>query len=276
MSRSPLRPPLPARRTLLAMLLLLELLLAGLAGCAGCRQRIPLPAKAITDPLRLRDALVARYAEVRNARGEAKVELFSAEGYTPFSQVLVVERPARLHIEALSPFDAPLGIFTCDGERFQLYDLKEQRFYHGPATPENMARLLPLPLPPTDLVEVLLGSAPLLPAPTGVAWDEAAGHYLLMLALPEGQHQVVRLDPRDLTVLSARVETAKGRTIYLLEFDDFAGTPAGRLPRSIHVEMPAAEVDLTLSWKEREVNVEIPAEAWSQEPPRGARIERLP
>ena len=40
--------------------------------------------------------------------------------------------------------------------------------------------------------------------------------------------------------------------------------------------MPEKEIDVTLTWREREVNVAIPAKAWTQEPPRGARIELLP
>ena len=244
-------------------------------GCLGPPGPVPLPLDAVLDPRRLHAAVLDRYGQRRSVRGEARIDLFNEDGYLPFSLMAAAQRPGRLHLEALSPFDAPVAILSCDGERFQLYSLKEMTFYHGPATQRNISRLLPLHLAPGDLVELLLGGAPLLPEPPRVGWDGEQGHYLLRLRGPDGREQRLELDPGDLAVLSSRVETREGELVYQLHLSDHAMHGQLRLPGTVRFEMPSDEVDLTLRWREREMNVSIPAEAWSQQPPVGARMEHL-
>lgn len=48
---------------------------------------------------------------------------------------------------------------TSDGERLWLLSRGSAR--EGPATPENMARLVPIPLRASELVDVLLGGVPI-------------------------------------------------------------------------------------------------------------------
>ena len=257
----------------------------GLAGLllgvllTGCPPTIPPPPNALQDPQQVHLAVQARAASLQSVRGEAKVELFSEEGYTPFSLVAVAARPDRLHLEVLSPFDMPLGILTADTGSFQLYSLEEKLFLHGPASAENIARLIPLPLPPAELVELLLGSVPLLPDPQELRWDPTRGCYELQVALAEGPRQRLWLDPRDLTPRESRYESPTGELLYRLQLEEpstLPGHPGVRLPRLIKVEMPAREIELSLRWQDRELNVEIPPAAWTQQPPRGAEVRRLP
>ena len=49
------------------------------------------------------------------------------------------------------------------GSVFGLWDARENVYYRGEATPENVSRLLPIMLPVEELVVVLCGSAPILP-----------------------------------------------------------------------------------------------------------------
>lgn len=250
---------------------------AALLLCGACFcKRAPLPPGALLEPARLRAALAERRQGTRSVRGEARLELFTEEGYAPHSQVIVAERPGRLHMEALSPFDMPVAVLTSDGDRFQLYSLQEGVFYHGPATPENLARIIPLPLSPTDLVEVLLGGAPLLPDAGRVRWDGRTGQYVFTLTDASGHVQELRLAPDTLDVLSSRVETPGGKLLYSLQFEDHEFSDGVRLPRRLRFEMPSREVEVELRWKDVEVNARIPPEAYTQEPPRGVRQERLP
>jgi len=221
-------------------------------------------------------ALRQSRAKVRSVRGEAKLELFTEQGYAPHTQVIVAERPGRLHLEALSPFDMPMAVLTSDGERFQLYSLQEGVFYHGPASPENLARLIPLPLAPGDLVEVLLGGAPLLPHPGRVRWDGRAGQYVHTRTAASGHVQELRLAPGSLDVLSSRVETPGGDLLYAVALEGHRAVDGVRLPKKLRFEMPSQEIELELRWRDVEANAQIPAEAYHQDPPRGVREEHLP
>ncbi len=254
---------------------LLGLLALTLAGCPP--PRYPWPETGFRQPAELLQALRQEAAPRQSVRGEARIELFSEQGYAPHSQVLVAERPGRLHVEALSPFDLPLAILTCDGERFQLYTLQDQTFYRGPATPENLARLLPLPLAAPDLVLALLQSAPLLESADALEWDGEQRQYVLRLSSPaRGLRQTLRVDPTGPRVVASRLEDAEGELVYSLSFAQFVGSGPARWAREMQFEMPAQEIEMTVRWKDWELNAALPAEAWAQEPPRGARVEELP
>ena len=84
-------------------------------------------------------------------------------------EVVVAERSGRLRFETLSPFEQPLSTLVSDGAKFALYDLGKKRYYHGPATPTNLSRLLPIRMRGVDIAQLLLGEPPLIaPTPTGL------------------------------------------------------------------------------------------------------------
>ncbi|MEM1024959.1 MAG: outer-membrane lipoprotein carrier protein LolA [Myxococcota bacterium] len=127
---------------------LLSLLFVGVA-CAGQR---PPPGPPPTP-----EALFRELQAADRLATEADIEWFG-EDRARFRGILVVERPNRFRIEVLSPFEEPLEVVVSDGQT--LWRLTPDRFRTGPATPERVAEVLPVPLSPEDLVALILGGAP--------------------------------------------------------------------------------------------------------------------
>ena len=71
-----------------------------------------------------------------------------------------VKRPASVRLEALTPMGDPAAVLVADQGRFALLDLRNNVFYRGPATPENLSRLIPVPLRDDELVSVITGDIP--------------------------------------------------------------------------------------------------------------------
>jgi len=67
-----------------------------------------------------------------------------------YSLHISVKRPASLRIEALSRWETRSRPRRRPG-RFALLDLRTNVFYRGPATPENLSRLIPVPLRDEEL-----------------------------------------------------------------------------------------------------------------------------
>jgi len=120
-----------------------------LCGCAG--QRPP------SGPAPTPERLFAKLDAAKRLATEADIEWFGADR-ARFRGVLVAERPDRFRIEVLSPFEEPVEVVVSDGDT--LWRLTRDRFRVGPATPEHVADVLPVPLSPEDLVAMVLGGAP--------------------------------------------------------------------------------------------------------------------
>lgn len=237
----------------------------------GC-PRPPLdfgPRGRVTDPAELVAALVARRAAVRSVSGEARANVTTPKGGGGLDQFIVAESPESVRIEAISFFGQPVAVLTSNGVAYQLADLRANTFHEGAATAANVSRLLPLRLPPEELVSLLLGVPPLLDdaLPVALAVDEPARAYVLTLS--DGTtRQVIGLDPATLRPLFVEMPAREGLSGYRAELDRFDG-PAD-LPKRVVLRSDDRQVQVELAWRDREVNPAIDPALFTQTPPEGS------
>jgi outer membrane lipoprotein-sorting protein len=250
-------------------------LLLSLAVAAACARRAP-PPDLSPDPAALLAEVERTQARVQRVSGEARVKILSPGGDGTVTQFVVAERPDRLRLDTLDFFGNPAAVLVTDGGRFALLDLRKGVFFRGAATPENLARLLPLAIPAEELVLLLCGAAPIAAGrPTAVE----PGDGVLRLTV-EAADRVQRLDVGagaavhastvsalpGLSPRPARYDVTFGR------FRDRAGRP---FPGTVRLEAPGSGVRVDLSWKEIEVNAVLPEGSFTLAPPPGARIVDL-
>lgn len=243
------------------------------AGPLERRDLTPLPEPARALEL-AREAGRAR----RNLRALGRVTYFGAEGRVRLRAVLVAERPDRFRFETLSPLEQPIDVMTCNGSR--LYLLSKEKLAIGPATPENIARLLPLPMHPEEVVDTLLGGAPTSARfePTAIAWEEPdLRRWVLTLTGVAGDTARLFIDPVRKVVVAMQLLEPGGQVRLRVDFADFedAGSEAGELPRTIAIAMPARDLEVDIKLREVDVNVPLDAGLFQIEPPPGVVPERL-
>jgi hypothetical protein len=161
-------------------------------------------------------SLASRRAAVTSVRGRARVKNGVAGLWT--REAIVVRRPSDVRIDVLSPFGLTLAVGT-DGSVLWVYPPAEGARYEGPATPENIVRLLGAPVTVADLVDVLLGLPPARP-PTGPVGMEVAaeGQYVLTLPFEDGvQHLWFAGDTHDLV----RAEETRAGAVLEVGFGDY-------------------------------------------------------
>src|SRR4051812_10316481 len=112
----------------------------------------------------------ALYFQVKKAHGvpetlscDAKAFVEAPENGGRYALHVSVRRPASVPLEALTPMGDPAAVLVADQGRFALLDLRNNVFYRGPATPENLSRLIPAPLRDDELVSLITGDIPDLP-----------------------------------------------------------------------------------------------------------------
>lgn len=258
------RPALaPSRLAALAALVL---------ALGGCRPRVPPPDLSL-DPAALLAQVQASQGRVRAVRGEARVAVDAQGQSGTVSQFLAAEVPDRLHLETLDFFGNVAAVLVAADGRFSLYDARSKVLYRGEATPENLARLVPLPLTAGELVRILCGGAPLLDGrPT--AAEPGSGHVALTLEAGPWA-QVLRVGPGAAVERSWRTVEGGGPGEYDLAFGAFSPAGEGRFPSEVKLRSERPRVRLELRWREVEVNPALEPGLFRLDPPRGARVVEL-
>jgi hypothetical protein len=243
-----------------------------LVGLSACPKLPPLdygvdgPARDAADLLK---RIEVAETQVISVKGDAKLVIDSDQGKGSVSLFVAVLHPARLHIEQLDFFGRPEGVLVTDGEQFGLYDGKERKYFRGPASPQNLARFLPIALPPRELAALMLGRVPRLQAESStMSVDEASRSYQLTLRrgpitqrlnVSTGTHRITR----------SRVE---GADLYAVDSDALTSFGAATLPRRIVLEAPRAKLTVELLYKDITVNEPPELTLFELEPPEGVPI----
>jgi hypothetical protein len=167
-------------------------LLALLAGACAT----PPPASRFPNAEAALDRMRATTACSRALTSEAKIDYFGEAGRIRGSLLYVVAVPDRLRLDIVSPFGATVSTVTSDGQDFALFDLRQKQFLRGPANACNLGRFTHVPVPPTALVQLLRGEAPVLvhqPTEASIAWE--SGEYVVRIASTRAATEEIHLVP---------------------------------------------------------------------------------
>jgi hypothetical protein len=274
------------------------LLLLAFSG-AGCRSVAPPPSQFPSAAAAL-SRMKATYACERGVKGEARIDHFSNRGRVRGKVLLFAIRPDRLRFDVVSPppFNSVISTLTADAGRFSLSDVREGRFYEGPASACNIARLTEVPLEAHALVALLGGQAPLLvhrDADLQIGWS-GGGYYAVRIPSTRGALEELRLAPspadfdkpwasQRLRVLDVRV-LQQGIELYHASLDDHAAAstapplvdsdgleptiaPSGPpctvdVPRKIHIEVGEGDQDMLFRYDDVKLNPPLPSGVFTQ------------
>jgi hypothetical protein len=208
--------------------------------------------------------LRARAQQVRSLRAETRMSHRSSQGKVKATVRLMARRGGQLRGDALTPFDTPLMTLVVSGGQFGLIDTEKNRYFYGPATPCNIARMLQVMLLPDDILTVLAGSTPIIEhSRARLDWDDRLGAEILTLGGGE-RGQTIRLDGHDRSfdLLLSEVRNRSGEVLLRIEPDKYRKVAGLRVPEAIKVSQPKLKAELEVLFKDQELNIELPAQAF--------------
>jgi outer membrane lipoprotein-sorting protein len=251
-------------------------LLASLLVAPAC-SRYARPRSAETDPAKVEARILSNRNEIPRIAADSRATYYGPEGARKGTVVVVVEQPDKVRFEALSPTDDLIAILTSDGERFVQWERGSDVCFTGPSCPQNVSRLVPIPMRSDQLVDVLLGSSPLIEATRSeVDWDGSDGLLLLRLFGEGGLVQEVGVDPCSYELYRSVLEK-DGDLVFELTVDGWAEvTPGARLPRELRLEMPEQDVDLKIEYRSVSADVDVDETTFRFACPEGTRTQELP
>jgi len=265
----------------------------------GCPSVAPPPSQ-LPDATAAIDRMRATTANCLGVQASAKIDHFGKQGRVRGELELIAVVPAKMRMDVISPFGVALATLTSDAKDFALADLRDKRFYVGPASACNIARLTTVPIPGSVLVNLLRGEAPVLrhegrtPA---ITWSPR-GYYVVSIAGTRDATEEVHLTPRPedwgkawnaqrMRVLDVEVKQ-QGIVLYHAELKGHAAAPMSRervdpdgidppippsgpfcdaeIPRSIHVEVPGLDEDVLFRYDQVTWNPPLPEGVFTQEP----------
>jgi outer membrane lipoprotein-sorting protein len=242
-----------------------------LAGCGGTRGARP--EKPIDDPQVVLNALRERSEAMQALSGQLALEVWQKGDRVRLRQLVLVQRPDKIRVDTLSPFDQPLSMMASDGQQVSIYSLEKKRFWRGPATPDNLARLVPLRLEGDELAAVLRGSVPVLrDAQAKMDWDAEAGCYRLELTGATRRQQLC-VEPQGLRVLESRVWRGDALQ-YAAKFGQYTEGPQP-IPQRMRFEVPGEDLKVDVRVVDFKANPTVAEDAFTVEPPRGIEVEPL-
>ena len=250
------------------------LLLAALAAAlAGCPPRVPPPDLSL-DPATLAAQVREAQARSRSVRGEARVRIETAEFSGTVPALIAAEKPDRLLVQTLDFFGNAASVLASADGALSLYDARANVLYRGAATPENLARLVPLPVSPADLAAILCGSAPLLEGEP-VSAEPGRGHVTLVIA-GDALTQTLRVGEGAAVLASAlRADGAPVRGTYDVEFARHEPLGGVRFPGEASLSAGAPRVRMKLVWIDVEPGAALDPRMFTPRVPAGARVVDL-
>lgn len=220
----------------------------------------------------LRRVAVAEVS-VASVHGDGRLSIASDRGSGAFGAFVSALHPAFLHLEQLDFFGRPAGVLATDGAVFALHEIAAGRFYRGPATAATIGAFLPLALPPAELVALLLGRVPRIPADeASLAWDDAARAFVVTLRRGAARQVLVVAPPHYRVVRS----TVQGVAAYDVELDDVKLEGAVAFPRRLVLTSGGQRaVRVELRWHGVQVNGPVDLGLFALEVPEGAVAAEL-
>lgn len=281
-----------------------------LAGC-GCARVAPPPSSPPNAEAALQ-RMHASFACANAVQAAAKIDHFGDKARVRADLLLFAARPASIRMDVVGPMNVGIvATLTSDSSRFALADLRDKRFFFGPASACNIARLTTVPVPAHVLVGLLRGEAPVLahaPETASMAWDDD-GFWVLSIESTRGARETIRLAPapddwrrpwqqQRMRVLEVSVEQ-QGYVLYRAELRDHTRAPTAgpredpdalpgeaaippsgppcdaEVPRRIHVEVPDPEADVRFQYEQVTWNPPLPQGTFEQPVPAGMRVEHV-
>jgi outer membrane lipoprotein-sorting protein len=249
---------------------------------AGCKTAPACPLQARTDPGKALDDHANRRSGWQSIKAEARVTQWGRNGRIRGNVLMFLERPNRVRFDVMTQL-GPAAVLTSDGESFQLTDLREGVFLHGPTCPRNIARLLGISVDAENVLRILTGDTPTIEA-TERSMECRDGNYVVTLVAADGTSQEIAfsVDAADrdkgpeaqrLTLHRSAERAPDGKTRWDATYDDYIDVEGRSFPTNVRFVDEVNDADTSVRVKSISVNPEVPEGAFQQAPGPGMSIE---
>lgn len=254
--------------------LLAFLIVLGLTGCRALPPAPPPTAVASAEELLARLQNRERANASFQARG--RITFLSPERNYSGTALIKAQRPENLRVDILDILGRSILSFASDGAQVQVLSPSEGKFFHGKATPQNLAAFIPPAVSLAQTLRLLAGALPLSQGPpVRFDYDPAAGRYLLEWRRDGKLEERLWVAAQGLYPVKEEFFGGAGQPRFTAELADY-GQAAPDLPGKITLKTEAPKLELRLAYSELRPNPTIPPADLTLTPPPGITVLQLP
>ncbi|MSP90221.1 MAG: hypothetical protein EXR79_00210 [Myxococcales bacterium] len=203
-------------------------------------------------------------------QGTARLDAFIDGERRSGTLLIALAAPHSLQVQVLSPTLDLLALVATDGKRFTSFQRGGRQCQTGVACAASLGRLLPIPLPPEQLVGAWLGRPPLFDGTRTLHWDAERSLYRIDIEHAARLQQVfVRPDT---FAFAGSVLLRDGARVASLAYE---GEKAG-VPARLRWQAPGDKVDVTVELRDVEAGVAIEPGRFQIACPTGMAVIELP
>ena len=190
--------------------------------------------------------------------------------------MIKARRPENLRVDILDLLGRTLLSFASDGNQVQVLSPHEGKFFHGPASPGNLAAFIPPAVTLPQTLRLLAGALPLSPGPASrFEYDPAAGQYLLEWRKNDLIQERLWVAAQGLYPVKEEYFGGGDRPRFTAELADY-GAAAADLPGKITLKTEAPKLELRLAYSDLCLNVPLTPADLTLTPPSGVGVVQLP
>ncbi len=237
------------------------------AGCATVPPpRAPIPPEAH----RLIDLLARRWQEFADFRTLAEIAIRRDGHVQRFNGVLLLQAPASLRFEALTPWGQPFLFLAVNAGTTTLYEVADNRALVGPASARATERWLGFALEPDELVGFLAGLVVPIKDPYSAEVMPADGMGLSLRLTGASGIQRIWLDPE--TGVVGQVELSGTNTSARITY---ANGGAADPPSALTLTALDAPLTVSIRYRDPKFRTGLSADLFTLALPEHVKIQRF-
>lgn len=266
-----MKPKNPAWLALVALLIL--------SGLGGCRA-LPTPPAPTPPGVTSADELLARLqnreAALKSFQARGRITFLSPERNYSGTALIKASRPENLKVDILDILGRTLLSFASDGSQVQVLSPHEGKFFHGQATPRNLAAFIPPAVTLPQTLRLLTGGLPLSQGPPSrFEYQASGGQYLLEWRKDDRLVERLWVAAQGLYPVKEEFFGGADQPRFTAELADY-GTVAAELPGKITLRTETPKMELRLAYSELRLNPPLTPADLTLTPPAGITAVQLP
>jgi len=265
------KPTSPAWPAILALLLW-----SGLSGCRALPPPPTPPPPAVYSAEEILTRLQNREGTRESFQARGRLTFLSPERNYSGTALIKGCRPEALRVDLLDMLGRTLLSFASNGSQVQVLAPPEGKFFHGPATPRNLAAFIPPAVSLPQTLRLLTGALPLSPGlPSRCEYQADNGQYLLEWRENDLIQERLWVAAQGLYPVKEEFFGGGNRPRFTAELADY-GTAAADLPGKISLRTEAPKMELRLVYRELRLNPPLTPAELILTPPGGVTVVQLP
>jgi len=237
---------------------------------AGCRALPPAPPPVTgisAEELLLR--LKSRQQHIQSFQAKGRITFLSAQQNFSGTALLTGRLPASLKVNILDFLGRTILSFATDGAEVKILSPRENKLFHGPASPGNLAAFIPPTVGLPQTLRLLVGALPLSSGPPDrFEFQAATGRYLLEWGQGSALQERLWVEAQGLYPVVEEWFGGAATPRFTAELAGF-GALAPDLPEKITLMTTAPKLELRLVYRDLRLNPPLTPPDLTLTPPPG-------